>query len=206
MTRRHMIEHFELFVREFRNWGCDVWFGKAIAKPPVNFINDMRGAFWMPRLELAPWVHRITVMVVLLAASQVCLSTNVSAQDAEPGVFTKAAQTLNPTNWKMPSAPKFRLPAFLVPNEDQDRIVQRKDSLFTDVKTTASKSWQRTKETFNPARLNPMNMFAGNTTAPKTAEPESPGFFGSLFGAPKAASGPEERVANVNDFLGLDRP
>jgi len=27
-----------------------------------------------------------------------------------------------------------------------------------------------------------------------------------MFGAPQAASGPEERVANVNDFLELERP
>jgi len=107
----------------------------------------------------------------------------------------------------MPKAPAFRMPSFLVPNDDQERIVERKNGLMTDVKTTASKSWQRTKETFNPARLNPMNMFAGTGTETKsTSQSDSPGFFSSMFGAPQAASGPEERVANVNDFLELERP
>lgn len=164
----------------------------------------------MPRFEMSPFSRRLTVCVCLFVGSQCMAATSASAQGAEPGAFSKMAQTLNPANWKMPSMPKapaFRMPSFLVPNEDQDRIVERKNGLMTDVKTTASKSWQRTKETFNPARLNPMNMFAGTGTETKsTSQSDSPGFFSSMFGAPQAAPGPEERVANVNDFLDLERP
>ncbi|MEO9930663.1 hypothetical protein [Rhodopirellula bahusiensis] len=164
----------------------------------------------MPRFEMSPFSRRLTVCVCLFVGSQCMAATSVSAQGAEPGAFSKMAQTLNPANWKMPSMPKtpsFRMPTFLVPNADQDRIVERKDGLMTDVKNTASASWQRTKETFNPARLNPMNMFAGaGTEKAPASESDSPGFFSSMFGAPKAATGPEERVANVNDFLDLQRP
>ncbi|MEM6364310.1 MAG: hypothetical protein AAF745_07780, partial [Planctomycetota bacterium] len=114
---------------------------------------------------------------------------------------------MNPANWKMPK-PSFRLPNFLVPQDDQNRIVERKSSLVTDVKTTASKSWQRTKELFNPARYNPMNLLtggAGNSTTPKPNS--SPGFFRSLFTPPPAAApAPESRVAGVNDFLSQERP
>lgn len=164
----------------------------------------------MPRFEMPPFSRRLTVCVCLFVGSQCLVAMPVCAQGAEPGAFSKMAQTLNPANWKMPSMPKapgFRMPGFLVPNADQERIVERKNGLMTDVKTTASKSWQRTKEAFNPARLNPMNMFAGAGTGPTPpAQSDSPGFFSSMFGAPKAATGPEERVANVNDFLGQQRP
>jgi hypothetical protein len=164
----------------------------------------------MPRFEMSPFSRRLTLCVCLLVGSQCLAATSASAQEAEPGALSKVAQTLNPANWKMPSLPKapsFKMPAFLVPEADQNRIVERKDGLMTDVKNTASASWQRTKETFNPARLNPMNMFAGaGTESTATKQSESPGFFSSLFGAPKAETGPEERVANVNDFLGLERP
>ncbi|WDQ16028.1 hypothetical protein [Rhodopirellula sp. P2] len=164
----------------------------------------------MPRFKMSPFSHRLTVCVCLFVGSQFLVATSASAQDAEPGAFSKMAQTLNPANWKMPSMPKapsFRMPSFLVPDDDQNRIVERKDGLMTDVKNTASASWQRTKETFNPARLNPMNMFAGaGTQSTATEKSDSPGFFSSMFGAPKAETGPEERVANVNDFLGQQRP
>lgn len=106
---------------------------------------------------------------------------------------------LNPMNWKVPS---FRLPNFLVHNDDQERIVERKNGLVSDVKSTASRSWQRTKETFNPARLNPMNLFAGTSTDSTTEK--KPGFFSSLLSP--APAEPEERVATVNDWLGQERP
>lgn len=129
---------------------------------------------------------------------------SASAQEAK-GPISGIAEKLNPMNWKMPSMkpPGFRLPNFLVANEDQDRIVQRKNGLMDDMKGTASKSWQRTKEVFNPARLNPMNMFAGGANKP--AGEKSPGFFSSLLGG-QSTSQPEERVASVNEFLGQQRP
>ncbi|MEM1228130.1 MAG: hypothetical protein AAGJ40_20765 [Planctomycetota bacterium] len=138
------------------------------------------------------------------------------------GVFTESAQAqttaaptsgfggmmqkLNPMNWKMPK-PSFRLPNFLVRTDDQNRIVERKDTLLTDVQTTASKSWQRTKESFSPSLLNPRNLFAG-PNAGKPATPPStngtPGFFGGMIGGP--AKEPDARVADVTEFLGQQRP
>lgn len=157
------------------------------------------------------------IIVALFAGIVMCDVQRASAQSAvtppttpvseqQPGMMTRFAQTLNPVNWKVPGG-GFRLPNFMVARQDQDRIIERKDGLMSDVRGTASRSWARTKEVFNPARLNPMNMLAGpqdpaqNTSAPKS---ESPGFFRSLFSPP--ASQPEERVAGVNDFLGLQRP
>ncbi|MCM2370046.1 hypothetical protein [Aporhodopirellula aestuarii] len=137
----------------------------------------------------------------LIAAILVALGISLinvgpaSAQDSQPSGFQK----LNPMNWRMPS---FRLPNFLVPNSDQERIVERKEGLVSDIKGTASRSWQRTKETFNPARLNPMNMFAGASDTAETKK--EPGFFSSLLSpAPRE---PEERVATVNDWLDQERP
>lgn len=151
--------------------------------------------------------HLAAWMVVLLGSLLLDQSTASAQEPTNP--FAKMAQGLNPANWKapsMPKAPKFRLPSFLVPQDEQNRIVERKDGLMTDVKNTASRSWQRTKETFNPAKLNPMNMFAGMSGPPKEKS-SSPGFFSNMFGGGAAANpGPEERVANVNDYLSLPRP
>ncbi len=122
------------------------------------------------------------------------------ANAAEPG-----GSKLNPANWSMPQA--FRLPSFLVPNEDQDRIVKRKTGLMTDVKNTSSRTWQRTKTALNPARFNPMNMFAGGAATPGPGGESKPGFFANLFGtAPAAAEGPDSRIAGAGGFIGQDRP
>ncbi len=143
------------------------------------------------------WGH--TCALVLLVVGVALASTGSLAAE-QPGTSQpSAAAKLNPMNWKMPS---FHMPEFLVPNNDQERIVKRKNTLVGDIKTTASKSWQRTKATFNPARLNPMNMFAGPTKQP--GRQEKPGFFSSLL-SPSSPE-PEERVATVNQFLNQDRP
>jgi len=101
--------------------------------------------------------------------------------------------------------PKFNVPSFggmLPGQDDRQRIVKKKDGLFADVGSTARRSWAKTKETLNPARLNPMNLFAaGDAAAP--SEPKKPGFFSSLFAPPEE---PTERVATVNDFLNQERP
>ncbi|MEM9366653.1 MAG: hypothetical protein AAGD07_11710 [Planctomycetota bacterium] len=140
------------------------------------------------------------------AQSTLTPSTSGGAPSQQPGMMTRFVQTLNPVNWKLPGG-GFRLPSFMVPRQDQDRIIERKDGLMSDVRGTASRSWTRTKEVFNPVHLNPMNMLAGPkdpAQSPAAPKSESPGFFRSLF-APPAAE-PEERVAGVNDFLGLKRP
>jgi len=142
------------------------------------------------------WIPVVAVALCFAAPSLVC------GQDSTaPGTAKTVASKLNPMNWTMPKA-KFRLPSFLVPHNDQNRIVERKDGLVSDVKKTAASSWQRTKEIFNPARLNPMRLFTA--PAPEPSRTESPGFFKGLLSP--AASEPEERIANVNDFLSLERP
>lgn len=147
-------------------------------------------------------LKRLCFGLISFVAFTLVLGEPVAAQQQQPSAFSKVVQKANPANWKIPS---FRLPNFLVPHDEQDRIVTRKNGLFQDVKDTTSRSWQRTKQTFNPARLNPMNLFAGpsgGTTTPNDAD--KPGFFSSLLSAP--APEPAERVASVNEFLGQQRP
>ena len=137
--------------------------------------------------------------VGLLAA--VALSSQPAS--AQEGGFGAMASKLNPMNWSMPK-PAFRLPNFMVQHDDQDRIVERKNTLVTDVKSTASRSWQRTKETFSPARLNPMNLFAGPSETSAPPAKNEPNLFQSMFSTqPKE---PEARIAGVNDFLDQQRP
>lgn len=150
----------------------------------------------------------IGLLVIVIALAATIQPNTASAQNAAPNPISNAASKLNPMNWKMPTFPKtrLRLPNFLVPKTDQERIVQRKNGLMDDMKATTAASWKRTKEVLNPARLNPMNLLAGPSKSP--SEPKSPGFFSSLFGAPASpqASQPEERVATVNQFLSQQRP
>lgn len=131
--------------------------------------------------------------MVLFVSTTVVSTGRIAAEQpntTQPSLATK----LNPMNWKMP--------AFLVPNKDQDRIVERKNSLVGDVKSTASQSWQRTKTALNPARLNPMNLFA-SAEPERPAKKKEPGFFSSMFSPSEPE--PEERVATVNEFLNQDR-
>lgn len=142
---------------------------------------------------------RIIVVSIVFVCGSWLISESASAQQTaggEPSTFT---EKINPMNWRVPS---FRLPDFLVRHDEQERIVERKNGLVTDIKGTASRSWQRTKETFNPARLNPMNLFAG--PAPQPQAEKKPGFFSSLLGPAKPE--PEERIATVNEWLGQERP
>ena len=137
-----------------------------------------------------------------IAAFAFALSFSVEPVSAqEPGPISKVAEKINPANWKLPT---FRLPNFLVPQDEQNRIVQRKDGLVQDIKGTAARSWQRTKDTLNPSRLNPMNLFAGASSSSDHGGQKKPGFFSSLLSPP--ASQPTERVATVNEFLGQSRP
>ncbi|SMP53492.1 hypothetical protein SAMN06265222_104121 [Neorhodopirellula lusitana] len=147
-------------------------------------------------------MKRFTLIVLTVAFLSMTHIETASAQDSQPSGFGAVFQKLNPANWK---APSFQMPSFLVPQEDKTRIVERKDGLVADIKGTASRSWTRTRETLNPARLNPMNLFAGTGDTAGTATGESkPGFFSSLLSPP--ATEPAERVASVNEFLGQERP
>ncbi|TWT78996.1 hypothetical protein CA13_03930 [Planctomycetes bacterium CA13] len=120
---------------------------------------------------------------------------NADSPPAEPTPMGQFFSGLNPVNWKMPSF-KSMLPG----QEDKARIVKKKDGLVSDVTQTAAKSWEKTKEIFNPARLSPANLFAAKepAAAPATTS-QSPSFFGSLFGPRQDED--TERIATVSDFL-----
>lgn len=166
-----------------------------------TLLNKVSREYWIP--SMSPSLHlsacRVCVGIATFAIAFSFSVQPVSAQ--QPGPVSKVAEKINPANWKLPS---FRLPNFLVPQDEQSRIVQRKDGLVQDIKGTASRSWQRTKATFNPARLNPMNLFAGAAGPSNNGGEKKPGFFSSLLSPP--VSQPTERVATVNEFLGQSRP
>ena len=105
---------------------------------------------------------------------------------------------LNPANWKMPDF-KSILPG----QDEKTRIKKKKDGLMTEMTTTASNSWTKTKEVLDPQKLNPARMFsASNKTNSTREEPAKPGFFRSLF----TPDPPEKKDLTVTDFLGRSRP
>lgn len=145
------------------------------------------------RIAFAALFAVITAMTVT--------SGNTMAQDAQPTTpFGQMASKLNPANWKMPN---FR---GLLPGQDETtRIKTRKDGLVTEVKQSASNSWKKTKEVFNPQKLNPANYFS-TASARIDEEPvgeTKPGFFSSLF-MPKEPV--QEKTSTVQDFLKQERP
>lgn len=127
-------------------------------------------------------------------------ASEASAQIAQP----HAGGGFNPLNWKMPKFEAPKMPSFssmLPGQEDKQRITKKKDNLFTDVGKTARSSWAKTKEVFNPAKLNPANLFKPASPAPPSTSKE-PGFFSSLF----STSEPPDRIGDVNEFLRQDNP
>lgn len=125
--------------------------------------------------------------------------------EVEPGAIGRTVEAMNPVNWNWPSfkPPQWKMPQLLPAREDRERIVKKNDSLWSDVATTTQQSWNKTKQVLHPRKLNPMNWWSAPSEPSRPVAPKSPGFFGSLFGP---ADQPEERVADVTDFLGQDRP
>ncbi|TWT68444.1 hypothetical protein Pan14r_06890 [Crateriforma conspicua] len=177
----------------------------------IRVIPAMRSNTTCPPYRFQQTTCRCIAIAAL--AFGICVNATVANAQESSSVFSgdsatapaptfgEMASKMNPMNWQMP---KFKMPSFsgVMPGqEDKDRIIKKKDSLFSDVGATAKRSWTRTKEVLNPARLNPMNMFAGNASKPVTTETKKPGFFGSLFAQPE----PEEKVATVGEFLSQDR-
>ena len=150
---------------------------------------------------------RLNSVVGLTAALLLAWTLNQTPASAdtviEPTPMGRFVSGLNPANWTMP---QWKMPDFksIMPGQaEKTRIKKKKDGLFSEVKSTASNSWTKTKEVFDPQKLNPARMFPASTRTPsKTTEPAKPGFFRSLF-APK----PEEKeVSTVTDFLRQSRP
>lgn len=161
-----------------------------------------RGSRFVPELRSEQRLGQQALAMLFVIVMLAGIGSSANAQQSGPREPTTTMQKMNPVNWKMPS---FRLPNFMVPQDEQTRIVKRKDGLVTDVKDTASRSWKRTKEVFNPARYNPMNLFAaGPEETQRPTSEDKPGFFSSMFGPPH--NEPVERVATVNEFLSQDRP
>ncbi|MCC9603603.1 hypothetical protein LOC67_23890 [Stieleria sp. JC731] len=135
----------------------------------------------------------LTTLFVLSPSTGFAQETTPDLPPASP--VSQLVSNLNPLNWKMPS-----MGSILPSKAEKDRVITKKNSLVTEVSTTAKKSWQRTKETLNPMRLIPAG-FRTPSTETKPAEPKSEGFFSKLFSPfpPK-----EEDEATVTDWLRQD--
>ena len=145
---------------------------------------------------------RLNSVVGLTAALVLAWTTHQSIAVADelvsPTPMQRIAHGLNPVNWRMPD---FR--SLLPGQEEKTRIKKKKDGLFTEVSETASNSWTKTKEMFNPQKLNPARMFPASSRTPSNKEAaDKPGFFQWLF----TPEPPEKEVSTVNDFLRQSRP
>ncbi|NND96928.1 MAG: hypothetical protein HKN47_06320 [Pirellulaceae bacterium] len=146
---------------------------------------------------------RLAIMMVGLCLFSV-VGGNATADEYQAQTpVGRMMQGLNPQNWKMPS---FR--SLLPGQSEKDRIVTKKDSLVTEVKNTAQRSWTRTKTTLNPMKLIPVGFrtpSADSAPAP-TTESSGPGFFGSLFGGKSEPAAEVQPETTVNDFLRQTKP
>ena len=161
---------------------------------------------------------KLTVIVAALICTGTIGTDRASAQDGyEPQTpVGKMAQSLNPQNWQMPKfkMPKFKMPEMKTPMlkrilpgaDEKDRIVKRKNSLVSEVKQTAHRSWTKTKEMLNPMRLIPASFLAPADESVKPAEKSSAmnGFFGNVLNRPEPAKKNDD--ATVTDFLRQTKP
>ena len=169
--------------------------------------------------SLAKFRLLITLVLTLVIAPGF---QQLAAQDYEPQTpIGKMFQSMNPQNWKMPEMkmpkmrmPKMRMPSFgnIMPGKaEKDRIVKRKDSLVTEVKQTAHRSWTKTKQTLNPKRLIPAAFLADDNDRQSPVRQSSggtlDGFFGNIMSPPEPF-GDEESKSNstVTDFLRQNKP
>ena len=145
---------------------------------------------------------RLNSLLGLTAALLLAWTLNQTPASADtvigPSPMTRLVNGLNPANWKMPD---FR--SILPGQEEKTRIKKKKDGLMSEVTTTASNTWTKTKEVFDPQKLNPARMFPASARTPsKREESTKPGFFRSLF----TPDPPEKDVSTVTDFLRQSRP
>lgn len=147
-------------------------------------------------------VTNLTRAALVVVAFALCSSAASADEVIRPSPVARAASTLNPTNWRMPQflkMPKFS--GIFPAKEEKARIRKKKDSFVDEVSQTASRSWQRTKETLSPKNLNPIRFMPASAKKPSKSNDE-PGFFGSLFAPPTQPKNAE----TVNDFLGQAKP
>jgi hypothetical protein len=149
---------------------------------------------------------RLNSVLVLIATLLLALTLAPSAAKADtamgPSPASRLVQNLNPANWTMP---QWKMPDFksLLPGQqEKTRIKKKKEGLFTEIGDTASNSWAKTKEMFNPQKLSPARMFPASARTPSQSEPSKPGFFKSLF----TPEPPKKEVETVTDFLRQSRP
>lgn len=139
--------------------------------------------------------------IVLLAATIVTVSvidcpTVRSDEFQAQSTVGRFMEGLKPQNWKMPS-----LQSILPGQNERDQIKKRKDGLVQEVTESAKRSWQKTKDTLNPKRLIPTNLFGAGSQP--NGQSQGGGFLSSLLGGGNSA---QERAASASDFLRQDKP
>lgn len=144
-----------------------------------------------PRRPMTTTGGRVLCAAAIFFAAIVATNDGAAAEPGPtaPSALSGFAAKFNPANWKLPSIGSMVMPQ----KNEQDRIIERKDSLVTEVTSTAKNSWNRTRSALNPMKLIP----AGNKTPSKKKEP---GFFSRLLSPPASPSS-----GGVNDFLKQDR-
>lgn len=150
---------------------------------------------------------RLNSAVGLTAAFLLAWTLNQAPASAdtlvEPSPMARMVSGMNPANWTMP---EWKMPNFrsILPGQDEKtRIKKKKDGLFSEVSTTASNSWTKTKQVLNPQKLNPARMFTTGAKTPAVkSQPAKPGFFRSLF----TPDPPDKEVKSVSDWMRQSRP
>ena len=143
---------------------------------------------------------RINLFAALMIAASITIgSGSVRGQFPDetptaPSALGTMASKLNPANWKMPSFGMPKFSSIMPQTSEQDRIIEKKDGLVSEVSNTAKASWKRTTSALNPMKMLP----AANRTP--SATQKKPGFFSRLFSPP-----PPENSSTVTDFLKRDR-
>lgn len=155
----------------------------------------------MPRIQNA--LHLTTILFIAICVSLSSATAQEAGSSSTRDAGAAPLGPLNPANWKMPSFKMPSLEGMLPQAEEKQRIVKKKDSFFSEIGKTVSNSWNRTKEAFNPQKLNPTRFLTASSRTPsKQASESKPGFFSSLF-----SSGKEDHSkSSTLDFLKRDRP
>ncbi len=111
-------------------------------------------------------------------------SDSAEMSDTGPSPLSRMASGVNPMNWKMP-----KLGNLLPSKQEKEQVVEKKDSLVSEVSNTAKRSWKRTKDTLNPMRILPAG-FRGESSQP-AAKPKEGGFFSSFLSPSSEEKKPE---------------
>src|SRR6056297_666108 len=108
--------------------------------------------------RIAAWM---TVMIAMVASSSAGVHGQEVSDATAPSALSQMLHGMNPVNWKLPD-----LRQVLPGNQEQARIKEKKDGLFSEVGKATSNSWNKTKQMFNPQKLNPVRFLPASSRTP----------------------------------------